>query len=73
MFNRPGREFIPVMWASGPYRLFGGGDSLQSALRLRVTAPTVDWPLGVEPKSVSKLILDNDILYKVEGTPWLLS
>jgi len=73
MFDRPQREFIDVQWSMGLRREFGIGGNLQNALRLPVEAPKVGWPLSVMPKSVSKLILDDDVLYKVEGTPWLLS
>ena len=73
MFDRPEREFIDVNWSAGPYRGFGDGGNLQNALRLPVKAPNVGWPLAAMPKSVSKLILSDDVLYKVEGTPWLLS
>ena len=73
MFDRPQREFIDVDWSMGVRREFGISGNLQNALRLPVEVQKVGWPLSVMPKSVSKLILSDDVLYKVEGTPWLLS
>ena len=73
MFDRPQREFIDVDWAMGVRREFGIGGNLQNALRLPVRAPNVGGPLTAMPKSVSKLILSDDVLYQVESTPWLLS
>ena len=72
MFDRPQREFIDVNWSVGVSRAFGTGGNLQTALRLPVQAPSVKWGLIAMPKSVSKLILTDDILYKVTSTPWLL-
>ena len=72
MFDRPQREFIDVNWSMGVRREFGTGGNLQTALRLLVQAPSVKWGLIAMPKSVSKLILADDILYKVTSTPWLL-
>ena len=72
MFDRPQREFIDVNWRMGVRREFNDGDTFQDSLRLPVDAPKVDWPLSANPKSVSKLIV-NDILYKVTPTPWLLN
>ena len=73
LFDRPQREFLEVDWSMGVRREFGVSGNLQNALRLPVEAPKVGWPLSVMPKSVSKLILTDDILYKVEGSVWLLS
>ena len=73
LFDRPQREFLDVDWSMGVRREFGVSGNLQNALRLPVDTSKVGWPLSVMPKSVSKLILSDDILYKVEGTPWLLS
>ncbi len=72
LFDRPQREFIDVNWSMGVRRTFGSGGTFQDSLRLPVYAPSVDWPLIAMPKSVSKLILADDILYKVTSTPWLL-
>ena len=72
MFDRPQREFIEVNWSMGVRREFGGGGTFQDSLRLPVYAPKVDWPLIAAPKSVSKVILADDILYKVTSSPWLL-
>ena len=58
---------------AGPYRSFGDGGNLQSALRLPVVAKKVDWPLSVQPKAVSKLILSSGVMYNVVPTDWLLS
>jgi hypothetical protein len=73
MFPRPQREFLAIQWSAGPYRLFGDGGNLQSALRLPVDAKKVGWPLSVQPKAVSKLILSSGIMYNVVPTEWLLS
>jgi hypothetical protein len=72
LFNRPQREFVDVNWSMGVRRSFGTGSNLQESLRLPVYAPSVDWPLIAAPKSVSKVILADDILYKVTSSPWLL-
>ena len=72
MFDRPGREFVEVNWSMGVRREFATGGNLHIALRLPVQAPNVDWPLIAQPKSVSKVILADDILYKVTSSPWLL-
>ena len=72
MFDRPQREFIDVNWSMGVCREFDGDNNFQNSLRLPVDAPKVAWPLSANPKSVSKLIV-NDVLYKVTPTPWLLN
>jgi hypothetical protein len=73
LFDRPQREFIEVNWSMGVRREFGTGGNLQTALRLPVDVPSIKWGLIAMPKSVSKLILADDILYKVTPTPWLLN
>lgn len=73
MLPRPMREFLAINWSAGPYRSFGDGGNLQSALRLPVVTKKIGWPLSVQPKAVSKVILSNGTMYNVVPTEWLLS
>ena len=73
LMDRPGRNLLEVQWAAGPFRSFGEGGNLQQALRFDVKPPRVAWMVYTQPKAVSQILLNDDRLFNVTSTAWLLS